>query len=209
MMYFSGCRRALGLVLSIMILGFSGAVFGQSIVGTSIVDGKTITLYSDKTWDFENLETECKSISKGLSFCGNASEWRIQPKPTPLVAAMYRFSASEYFLIIPEEIGSDAGLTAEAVMRSVIINAAAGAGVSEQDVPVIATFASSVDGRDAMTISYVLDLNGTPFTYLTSVYLGPTQSVQFTTFVVTATELTDGHRAFHQDALGLFEFVGE
>lgn len=189
----------------------SGAATAQTILGKSLIDGRSVVLFSDGTWEFETLSegNACKALSKILQFCGEPTFWVPQPKPNPLVAGFYRHSATEYLMLVPEQVGSDNALTAEAFLASVIQNAASGAGVSTDDVVVSENYLAPFQEGVLPTIGYSVTIAGTPYSYLTSIYLGRKNSLQILTFIAGETEIIQEHRAFHEEALTLTTFDAE
>ena len=105
-------------ILSFLIIILPCIVSAQSKVGTAVVDGSIVDLFSDKTWRFRDEEPrECEQIKLGVSFCDESAIWKRLDNEGPEISAMYNYDDRNYAMFIIEAMGSDDGLSLE-LMRT-------------------------------------------------------------------------------------------
>lgn len=197
-------QAILGLVSLAMGLAQAGAA--QSVVGTTIIEGRDVQLLSNNTWRFTEttgLEEGCTIIDGNLSFCGAPTRWQRAPvTPAPAIDALFQVDDRNFGMLIVEGLGRADGLTEENLREAVLLNAGAAAGLVRQAVPVIDTFESTVGDKSYPTIAYQIELQGLPFTYLTTLVVEERSAAQLTTYAI-GEAITDGQRALHTEFLSL------
>jgi hypothetical protein len=173
------------------------ATLAQTVVGRAIVDGRPVTLLDNKTWAFAgDTKPGCAELSPKLSFCGDPDRWVPSTKPNPDVIAAYRHDSLHYGQMIVEDIGTDQGLTMQAVRQFILEFAAASSG----GVPpiVISTEPATVGSLSGETIVYGFNVAGIDTVYANTILLGDTTLVQLITYQL-GDEYTDKHAELHAE----------
>jgi len=192
--------HAARVLVTCVLLGLSGApsALAQEIVGTAIVDGAQVSLFSDGTWAFaETPDGECRTIAPSVAFCGAPSVWTVLSTTPPGIAAQYRHSPVQYAQMIIEGLGRAQGLNEKLVGRAALTNAASGMKVRVQDVPVLSDEAVTLDGVAGRTLVYAVNLSGTHLVFANSYFIRENQTLQLQTYVVGAREYDEAHKVFH------------
>ncbi|WGW02890.1 hypothetical protein [Tropicibacter oceani] len=180
----------------------------QEVVGTAVIAGETVTLYSDRTWAYSDAKAaSCTPLAKGLNFCGLSRDWvRSSVTPTGITAQFSR-DASQWAQTVVEEIGADQGVTLALLRQAALGYAAQAAGTTPAGVPILFEEKTDVDGHDASTLAYFVDLNGTPIVMANTMVILPKRALQFQTYVIGAREMSDQHRAFHAEFLDVLDIA--
>jgi hypothetical protein len=142
-----------------------------------------------------------------IAFCGAADQWVSQGRQQPPVLGLYRYDAVHYGQIVAEPLGREQGITPETFRRAVLQNAATFAGIPTEQIVTLGVEATQVDGYDAETVSYGLELSGTPFVFINTLVLEAARNYQFVTFAV-AGEITASHLEINADFLSLIDLPG-
>ena len=59
------------LLATALIAALPGFVFAQEVAGTTVIDGREVTLYANGTWEFATRrEGSCALIARNVEFCG-------------------------------------------------------------------------------------------------------------------------------------------
>ena len=189
-------------VISVAAMIFAAclpASMAQEAVGRAMVDGKTVILFSDFSWEYESAgDAECQVISRELSFCGSSLKWRAMPNEGGEVAAMYRYDDRNYAMVVVEDLGIEDGLTKDFMRKAVIENAASGAGVPVSAVTVFENTDTMFGESEAVFVAYGLAVDNLPIVYANTIVTKPNSSYQLITYAV-GRELTDEQKVLHVD----------
>ncbi|WP_157970938.1 hypothetical protein [Pseudogemmobacter bohemicus] len=199
------------LSLTAMLIGTALALapiaaapaLAQGVSGKAMVDGRVVTLFDDRTWRFDEATEGCETLSARLEFCGAAAGWTIAQKPTPDYTAAYRLTDRLYGGFIVEEIGTDQGLTPEAV-RKLLLEILQGA---MNVVPVvIANEPATIDGKTGETLVYGFRVDGIDVVYANSFLLSKGSVLQVLTYEVGVKDYSDAHRRTHDGFVAATRF---
>ncbi len=186
-----------------LLVGLVGALLlaspglTQDVVGTSVVNGKTIEILSNSTWRYkEKQATDCSVVKYTLSFCGAGPNWKFTT-PQGDAAAMYQHDAGDYGEFIIEHIGSRRGVTMDFMHNTVLANAASFAGQKTADVPALSDQPISVDGFKGDTVVYKAAPNGMQAIFYNTIVVTPDDTVQIVTFSIGPAATAEGRR-LHQ-----------
>jgi hypothetical protein len=187
--------KKLFLIVALLLPAFGHA---QEVLGRSIVEGRSITILADGTWEYADAaDPTCDMIYRGVEFCGGAAGWQRTTPPNSEISASYRFDDRHYGQMIIEALGEDDGLTSKAMRQIVIQNAAAATGVLPSDIAVIDVHPSVFAGQDIETIVYTLDVEGVDVVFANAISTSPRQTMQLMTYAI-GPEYTDQHRSLHE-----------
>jgi hypothetical protein len=185
------------------VLFFSPVLLqAQEKVGTALVDGKKIELYSDRTWNYADRtvakDAGCAPVRSGVEFCGSELGWKLTKSDDPDISAQYRLDDKNYGLFIVEDVGTADGLNLEFMRTAAISNFADAAGISEVNVTVFGVEAASVDGFSGETVLYGGKFNGLNIVFSNTIVIQENRSVQTATYTVGETP-TEKSKALHQE----------
>ena len=185
------------LLATALIAALPGFVFAQEVAGTTVIDGREVTLYANGTWEFATRrEGSCALIARNVEFCGENAGWEPTQPPNADIAATYRFDDRHYGQMIIEELGSRDGLTNEYMMDVVIENAAAVIGGRAADVAILENYRVRVGNQTIPTIVYAFNIDGLDVVYANGIRTAPDRTMQLMTFSI-GTEYTERHRELH------------
>lgn len=196
-------RAGLPALLAALWLSAPHSAVAQQIVATTIVDGQKVELLDNNSWRFvqsQDANSDCSVIAGDVTFCGNRKVWRVVAPPNPQIAAAFMRTEVLFGLVVSEGVGSDVGISIEALRKVAIQNAANGAGVLPENVTVSDSFTSESNGMTYETIAYSVKVNGVPLVFLNSLFVGPKRSLQLITYELDP-NLTDYHKGIHQEFL--------
>jgi hypothetical protein len=173
-------------------------------VGTALVDGNKIELYSDRTWSYADnaadSDASCAEIQLGVAFCGSELGWKLVSGDGIDIAAQFRLNDRTYGLFIIEGLGSEDGVKLE-FMRDTVVNGFADAGgLAKKDVTVFGIEDSSVSDVSAETIVYGGNFNGVNVVFSNTIVIQENLTVQVATYVL-GVEPTERSKALHQEFL--------
>lgn len=200
--------RTLLCLLIATVAAWSAPAFAQSAVSRAIVDGKTVILYDDFSWDYEKqISPECKVLTKKLNFCDPTSRWKsVNLGANQDVTATYRYNDNLYAMVIAEDLGVKQGVSKEAMRNVVIQNAATGSGVSPEEVLVLDSSEIDVKGLPAANTAYSVKMGNLDLTYINTIVVMNDWSVQLISYTI-GKELTETHKKLHRTYLSYFEFA--
>ena len=199
------------LCLLIAFFGtWSAPALAQAVVSRAIVDGKTVILYDDFSWNYETAKSPgCRVLTKNLSFCAPANRWKqMNQSQNSEVTAFFRYSDNLYAMVIEENLGKKAGVTNEAMVAAVLQSTANAVGISKEEVIVVDSDQVEVKGHAASNIAYTLPLNGLNYTYLNTIIVFDNRTVQLLSYTL-GKELKEEHKSIHKAYLSYFEFTSE
>jgi hypothetical protein len=194
---------ALGACLCLGMVPLPGAA--QSVVAKTLVNGKSVVLFDDRTWAYEDASADCQTLTAKLTFCGEALGWVPSTKPTPDVLAAFRLNSTTYANFIYEDLGTAQGLTVEGV-RDVLLQI-----VQNQtgNIPtLIETSTTQVGTLTAETMVYGFKVSGLDIVYANTFVLGTNSLLQAQTYELS-TSYTETHRQVHADFLTAIQYTGE
>jgi len=194
-------RTAIGLIMGAL----SAVAQAQSVVGSSIVDGQKVVLFSDQTWNFERATTaDCSVISVSLEFCGFTRGWvEITSQPDQDVV-VFNAQANTYGIAISENVGSDNGLSSIVMRQAILENAALATGRPNVAIPVLGLEPRTLLGLDGETMFYFVSLNGLEVMFAASVLILPERSIQLISYGF-GRQITPDLRVNHQNFIELFK----
>jgi hypothetical protein len=193
--------RALALALAFA----ASPAMSQGIVGKALVEGRTVLLFDDRTWAYEDATGNCPQLTARLSFCADTQNWTPSTRPTPDVLAAFRLNATTYANFIYEDLGTAMGLTSEGV-RDLLLQI-----VSNQtgSLPtVIESAPASVTDQPAETLVYAFKVAGLDVVYANTFVLTERSLLQAQTYEVGVTTFTDAHRQVHAGFLAATTYSG-
>lgn len=185
------------------------AATAQEKVGTAVVDGRTVTLFSDNSWQFEAAKVgSCENIAKTIHFCP-PQEWKRTPAPSPLIAAQFMQDATHYYQFISEQLGRSHGLDHDRMIDLVLQGTAGSLGKSVEDIPILGVSDATVSGKPGRTVSYGFKFNGLDIVFANTVMIGDTTTLQLQSYVIGETSYTENHAQRHADFLSKVELKDE
>jgi len=187
-----------GLSIAVLLAtAFATPVAAENIVGNAVVGGKRVQLMGDNTWRFiESENATCVPLTNEIEFCGSILDWTPTRSANPDAVAMYRHGDSLFAMFIPENLGSDSGMSAEFMRNAVLGFAAEESGVMIENVPVYDIQDVELDGKPGETIIYGSRTDGLPVVLANSIIITPGLTLQAITLSVN-TEYTDEHQSLH------------
>lgn len=189
---------AAGLMLS------ASVTLAQNVIGTTVVDGREVVLYQDKTWAFKQQASEnCEEINKFLRFCGDDFLWRKNPPPTDAIAAQYTPDPKLYLQYLPEGVGSKDGITYETFRKVAIQYASQASGITPDRVPILLSEDKVVSGHSGTTLAYHVDFSGTDVVFANTMIIGTDWSIQIQTYEIGVNQMTEKHTKHHAESLKL------
>lgn len=173
----------------------------QDVVGSSIVNGRSVQILSDFTWRYTTATpSECQTIKAGVTFCGERSGWKRSSQGSKDLTATFRLDDRNYGLFVVEDLGSEDGVTHEMMRTAIIGNAANSSGMQPTEIAIVGPERRQVDGFAGESISYTVQASGLPFVFMNTVVIDKHRTVQLATYGVGPT-LTDEMKANHQSFL--------
>ncbi len=198
----------LRLLVFFLLVG-GGGLAAQERVGSSLVNGKAIELFSDYTWRYrsDSDETGCLSIKSGIEFCEVSGSWaKTRSSSNEDSSAEFRYDDKNYGMVIVEEVGADDGMGLEFMKSVVVDNFAGAAGISKEDVLVLAVEDGSVSGKSSSMVVYGGKVDGLPLIYSNTIVSEPSRTSQFVTYSIER-ELSEEHRRLHNEFLSAVRFI--
>lgn len=186
---------------------FCGApLAAQNVVGTTVVDGREVTLYQDQTWAFKQASTEkCEQLTKFLNFCGDPFVWRKNPPPNQAILAQYTPDPQLYLQYIPENVGSNAGINYDIFRQGILRYAGNASGVTAKSVPVLLSGNVVVSGLEGKTLVYIINVSGMKVVFQNTMIIQDDWALQIQTYETGVTNLTEKHKKHHADSIALTE----
>jgi hypothetical protein len=199
-------RRWLYALYACLCLGVvTPPAVAQSVVAKTLVNGKSVVLFDDRTWAYEDASSDCQTLTAKLTFCGEALGWMQSTKPTPDVLAAFRLNSTTYANFIYEDLGTSQGLTVEGVcdvLLQIVQN-------QTGNIPtVIETSTTKVGTLTAETMVYGFKVSGLDIVYANTFVLGTNSLLQAQTYELS-TSYTETHRQVHADFLTAIQYTGE
>ena len=174
--------------ISILSVLFLPSFLYAEKVGTGIVDGQIIDIFDDFTWDYQNKNLsslKCQILDKNISFC-KGSNW--EKMPDPLLGQLATFATKngdEYGIIISEPYGLSDGVKPSLMRDAIIFNLANATGIGEADIPILHLSETSFGGLDGERISLQGDLEGLKLTYVYTILIADSVTLQIITYSVS------------------------
>lgn len=183
----------LGLLLALCV---ASPALSQTNVGRAIVEGRTVTLFDNKSWAFADAATPgCAALSSKLSFCGDPDVWQPTAKPKPDALVADRIDSLHYAQVIEEELGTAQGVTLP-MIRQFILDFAQ----QQTNAPpiVVSTKPAQVGTMTGETMVYAFTIMGVDTVYANTILLGETSLVQLITYQI-GSDYTDRRAELHAD----------
>jgi len=191
------------LFLAAFLICIAFSVQAQNRVGSAVVDGKIVDLFSDNSWVFRDKEApldQCEPIGRKVQFCDDENTWIRVRSEDPDISAQYRFDDRHYAMFILEELGTRDGLTTTAMRNAILENAASAAGISAAEVLVHDIRTDRIDGHLAATIVYAATVNNLPVIFINSFVSEERHTTQAVTYSINEMP-TDTHFELHSKFL--------
>jgi len=180
----------------------------QEIVGEAEIDGQTVTLFSDFSWDFASdggPTSDCLFNEPPITFCGAPSIYEnVLMTGNPDVDAMYRVSDTTFAMLIVEGFGENLGITEDSLAEIVLENLGMAMGVPGSQVTVLERSTTRIGNQDYPTIVYSGDINGLPIVYSNTLVVQPERNAQLITYELGETYSED-HRRVNERFLSAIE----
>ena len=193
-------RGVIVLVLSLCLC--SPAALAQTVIGTAIVEGRTVSIFDNGTWAYtEPLPPNCIQIAARLTFCPEQGRWSPRQPANADIAAAFSYDDQHFAQFILENIGARQGVNLNAMRQNTLQFAAVATGQRPQDIAVISATPTMVSGVPAETPVYTLKFQGIDVVYSNTYAIGTDLTVQIMTWAVTD-QHTDQHKALTDEVLG-------
>lgn len=188
-------------LIAVAFVAVTSSAQAQSVVGTAVVDGNVVDLYSDQTWRArDNSANRCDQIAANLEFCNHVKRWARLKSPSAEIEAQYRYDDRHYGQFVVEEVGVQDGLTAEFMRNVVIENAADATGVDASEIIVFDVRNDTLQGKPYETILYGGNIDGLNVVFFNTIVTSPSWTGQIITFSIGSSP-TDEHDAVHASFL--------
>ncbi len=183
---------------------FTSSAMAQTMVGRAMVDGKTVILYDDYSWDYETKSAaDCKTVAKGLTFCDPTGRWKFDTDQAPGDAITLTYSDAIGGLIVNETLPDGHEFTTDILKSAAVINAASAAGITAKDVLVLDNKDVTLKDHSAGQISYSVNIDGIDITYVNTVIVTENRALQLMTYA-TGKKVTDEHTKVHDAFISYF-----
>ena len=198
--------RYLALILSVLPVMTAAPALAQAVSGKALVEGRTVTLFDDFSWRFDDLAGGCETLSTRLDFCGADAGWSVAQKPTPDYTAAYRLTDRLYGGYIVEEIGTDQGLTPVSVRKLLLEILKSSLSV----VPVVMqNEPATIDGKTGEMLVYGFTVDGIDVVYANSFLLNKGSVLQVLTYEIGTKDYSDAHRRAHETFVAATRFKAD
>jgi len=188
-------------IISFLIIIVPCIVSAQSKVGTAVVNGSIVDLFSDNTWRFRDEEPrECEKIKLGVSFCDESAIWTRLDNEGPEISAMYNYDDRNYAMFIIEAMGSDDGVNLELMRKIAIENFADGAEISANNVTIFDTYDRKLLSRQATTVEYGGKISGMSLIFYNTIVVEDQRTIQLATYAIGQAP-TEQARSLHESFL--------
>lgn len=185
-----------GTGIAALLLGALGLLykanrFSGFVVGTFVAIG--LLAYGARA------ETICKLIGQSVRLCDVPAMWQ-EVQPQAHAEAEYRGSDGFFAQVILDSAGSNQGLTLATAADFVVANMQNTVGADNFNLLMRGT---NSDIRDSEIVVYQATIEGIPFVYANTIYVGQNETIQLVTWRI-ASELDVSDRSAHLDfGLGL------
>ena len=180
-------NKFITLTLTTLLL-LAGPSFGANKVGTAVIEGKIVDLYSDFSWKFRSKEVlgndNCIELTQIITFCGDTNWVRDnEVSADPVIVAQFAHKdRMGHSMILEEPLGTNQGASEEIMLEAILDNAATGAGKNVEDIPILAVEDGSLKNRKIKKLVTLMDYKGLQFVMVYSVLLGDNYNVQLVTW---------------------------
>lgn len=189
------------MIIAVVFVITASSAYTQTRVGTSVIDGEVVDLYSDQSWKYRSgTDADCDQITIFLEFCDVQELWKSTTKANDDISAMYRHNDRIYGMFIVEELGTNDGLTADFMRKAVVTNLANAAGTSESEIIVYGVTQDSIQDQFHETITYGGTVDGLNVIYINTIVTSPKTTVQVATFSI-GSQLSQDQKAMHKSFL--------
>lgn len=193
--------RRIWLVVGLMGVLASTPVAAQSVVGSSVVNGRQVQILADYTWRYSSTTpTSCLEVEANVVFCGLNRGWTKTSNNQGDIDATFRLNDRNYGLFIVEGVGSEEGMSRELMRTAILGNAAKASGLQTKDVPTFGLEATKVGLLEAETISYAVKMEGLPIIFTNTVVIDKHRTIQIATYSLGQSP-TEDMKAVHKQFL--------
>lgn len=197
-------------LLAVLSLSLASPVLAQSIVGSAMVDGKTVNLFDDGTWASPPATTldgdaECVALHPQIQFCGDPLIWRSE-RSVGDFDRLFSLGETTFAGVILEPFGRADNVNPDFMRTMALDNAAEASGISTKDVPVLGLETQEFDGYEAETMAYGARINGVGVVYANSFIIFDHLTVQAVVWEI-GEEYSDDHRARTESFLNSLSFT--
>ena len=202
--------RVAGFILIISIFNVQ-QLFAATKVGTAVVNGETVYLYSDFSWKYSNTfeKNSCEMVNNLIEVCKKGIWLRdrsFKSKDPTQLAQFVTDDGSFYSMIIEEKIGISDGVSLNLLQEGVVTNFADGLGLDIADVPVIRSEDKSFADYDAKYIALKGDYKGLNMVMVNTFFAIDTHNFQLVTWTVGKL-LTEKIEKLHQQFIKTIQVV--
>lgn len=185
---------ALGLLVSVLI---GPAAVAQSVVGTSLVEGRKVELMSDNTWRYAAVSPDnCDDVRLGVRFCSVGTKWSRSVNANPAASATYQWSDRTFAMYIVEGVGTDDGFDVDGFTQIALGYVATAQKTEIENVPVLSIEPVELGDIPGQTVVYSGLIRGVSVVYINSIFVQADRSLQIVTFGV-GLEPTEEMQAAH------------
>ncbi len=182
--------------------------FAQDVVGRTVIDGRAVTLFDNKSWKFDAAAAVgCRPVTTNFSFCGSPDVWTSLSAIDPGLTAQFQYDDRNYALFVHEKLGRADGMSEELLRKAIIGNAANGSGARVEDIVVLGTGTSLIDGHEASQITYLVNFNGLDLVFRNSFIIADDFSLQAATYSFGKSS-DAAFQSLHETYLGLIKLDG-
>ena len=186
------------------LISCAAPVVAQNIVGTTVVDGKKVRLFSDKSWEFESpADKNCKTVNKQIQFCGPDILWKQLIPDDERLAAQFQREPTLFLSLHHQAVGERKGVEIEKIRKLVVRNVAKEMGVSASNVLVFFDVPSTVSGFASTTMAYSATIDTQDIVYMNTIVIGSDWTVQVLTTELGETAVSEKHKFHHKNSLKL------
>ncbi|MBO9464628.1 hypothetical protein J7443_05255 [Tropicibacter sp. R15_0] len=182
----------------------------QSKVGTSVIAGKSVSLFDDGTWQYDQPDdadsSSCVVIVKDIRFCGDSNKWSRTNSPNAQINAQFQTSDTQYAQFVIEELGADQGVTLDLIGEAAVGFAAKASGVPASELPILESQAIELGTLKGRRISYSAVVDGrVKLVMINSMFVTPRRTMQIQTYEIGTQSLTETHAVLHREFLDAVE----
>ena len=176
-------------ILSTLSVFLSLPAISQSILGTAIINNKTVEVLDNNTWRYKSSDRQdlsnCDSFKLGVYFC-NDEEWK-NTEASGEINYMYKVDDRTYVMFIIEQMGSDDGVTQEFMKNIAIDNAAEASNTPKDNMLQHFSKSSVVNNNDYLNLAYSAQIDGVSVTFINNIYVGKNVTMQAITYGIGPT----------------------
>ncbi|MEM1087320.1 MAG: hypothetical protein AAGH90_06290 [Pseudomonadota bacterium] len=188
-------RTFIAVMFSICLMAPLAAA--QGIIGSTTIDGKKINILEGNVWVYATpSNSDCDTLSATISFCNEGSAWKAEDIGAPDALQTYVYGDKFAAIMIEDNLGSNDGITVDAIEKFAIDNAATAGGVSVDQVKRLGKRNVKLGGSNAREISYAVNVDGLDLVYVNTLVVRDEWTYQFMTYSLGLV-VTPQHKTLH------------